>query len=155
MKHFLKVSQLKLKFGVNLRYKSRKHTLGNIKEAIALQGALKFNGDTISLDFEGFVDGVAFEGGKGENYPLEIGSHSFIDNFEEKLIGKTMGEEFDIDDEDEKKHFEDYKNLVKSLDSHYDTPLTIPHEIDILKSVGFPNIQHYKEDNFNILIAKK
>ncbi len=55
------------------------------------------DGDTVSLDFEGFVDGVAFEGGKGENYPLEIGSHSFIDNFEEKLIGKTMGEEFDID----------------------------------------------------------
>lgn len=62
---------------------------------------------------------------------------------------------FAIDDEDEKKGFEDYRNLVKGIDSHYDTPLTIPHEIDILKSVGFPNIQHYKEDNFNILIAKK
>ena len=48
------------------------------------------------IDFEGFVDGVAFEGGKGENYPLTIGSHSFIDNFEEQLIGMNIGEEKEI-----------------------------------------------------------
>lgn len=48
--------------------------------------------DTV-IDFEGFVDGAAFEGGKGENYPLTIGSHSFIDTFEEQLIGKNIGEE--------------------------------------------------------------
>ena len=54
------------------------------------------NGDTAVIDFEGFVDGVAFEGGKGENYPLTIGSHSFIDNFEEQLIGMNIGEEKEI-----------------------------------------------------------
>ena len=54
------------------------------------------NGDTVSIDFEGFIDGVAFEGGKGENYPLEIGSHSFIDNFEDQLIGKNLNDEFDV-----------------------------------------------------------
>ena len=43
------------------------------------------NGDTAVIDFEGFVDGVAFEGGKGENHPLEIGSHSFIEGFEDQL----------------------------------------------------------------------
>ena len=50
-------------------------------------------GDTAVIDFEGFVDGVAFEGGKGENHPLEIGSHSFIDTFEDQLIGKNTGDE--------------------------------------------------------------
>lgn len=54
------------------------------------------DGDRTVIDFEGFVDGVAFEGGKGENYPLTIGSHSFIDNFEEQLIGMNIGEEKEI-----------------------------------------------------------
>ena len=54
------------------------------------------NGDTVTIDFEGFVDGVAFEGGKGENYNLEIGSHSFIDTFEDQIIGKNKDDEFDV-----------------------------------------------------------
>ena len=54
------------------------------------------DGDQTTIDFEGFVDGVAFEGGKGEDYPLTIGSHSFIDNFEEQLIGKKVGEEVEV-----------------------------------------------------------
>ena len=48
------------------------------------------------FDFEGFADGVAFEGGKGENHSLVIGSHSFIPGFEEQLIGKNTGDEFDV-----------------------------------------------------------
>lgn len=51
------------------------------------------DGDTAVIDYEGFVDGVAFEGGKGENHSLVIGSHSFIDTFEEQLIGKNTGDE--------------------------------------------------------------
>ncbi len=54
------------------------------------------NGNIANIDFEGFVDGVAFAGGKGENYDLEIGSHSFIDTFEEQLIGVKEGEEKDV-----------------------------------------------------------
>ena len=54
------------------------------------------NGDTAVIDFEGFKDGIAFEGGKGENYPLEIGSGSFIPGFEEQLIGLKSGDEKDI-----------------------------------------------------------
>ncbi len=54
------------------------------------------DGDMTVIDFEGFVDGVAFDGGKGENYPLTIGSHSFIDNFEEQIIGMNIGDEKDI-----------------------------------------------------------
>lgn len=55
------------------------------------------NGDTAVIDFEGFKDGVAFEGGKGENHPLEIGSGSFIPGFEEQLIGMSVGEEKEIE----------------------------------------------------------
>lgn len=52
--------------------------------------------DEAIIDFEGFVDGVAFEGGKGENYSLTIGSHSFIDTFEEQLIGVEIGKEVEV-----------------------------------------------------------
>jgi trigger factor len=54
------------------------------------------DGDIAVIDFEGFVDNEAFEGGKGEDYSLTIGSHSFIDNFEEQLIGKAIGEEIEV-----------------------------------------------------------
>ena len=52
--------------------------------------------DEVSIDFEGFIDGVAFEGGKGENYQLKLGSHSFIDTFEDQIVGKNIGDEFDV-----------------------------------------------------------
>ncbi len=54
------------------------------------------DGDTAVIDFEGFKDGEAFEGGKGENYPLVIGSGSFIPGFEEQLIGKNTGDEIEV-----------------------------------------------------------
>ena len=54
------------------------------------------DGDIATIDYEGFCDGVAFAGGKGENHDLVIGSHSFIDTFEEQLIGKNIGEEVDV-----------------------------------------------------------
>lgn len=54
------------------------------------------DGDQTVIDFEGFVDGKPFDGGKGEDYPLTIGSHSFIDTFEEQLIGKNIGEACEV-----------------------------------------------------------
>lgn len=54
------------------------------------------DGDKVTIDFDGSVDGKRFEGGKAEDYPLTIGSHTFIDNFEEQLIGKTTGEECEV-----------------------------------------------------------
>ena len=54
------------------------------------------DGDQTVIDFEGFVDGEAFEGGKAENYSLTIGSHSFIDNFEDQMIGMNIGDEKEI-----------------------------------------------------------
>ncbi len=52
--------------------------------------------DIVKIDFEGFIDGEPFDGGKGEDYDLVIGSHSFIDNFEEQLIGKNIGDDVDV-----------------------------------------------------------
>ena len=54
------------------------------------------NGDIVVIDFEGFKDGVAFEGGKGEQYPLELGSGSFIPGFEEQLVGVSAGEDKEV-----------------------------------------------------------
>jgi len=54
------------------------------------------DGDIVTIDFEGFVDEVAFDGGKGENYELTIGSHQFIDTFEEQLIGKNIGDDVEV-----------------------------------------------------------
>ena len=54
------------------------------------------NGDTVDIDFEGFVDGVAFDGGKAEHYSLVLGSGSFIPGFEEQIVGHAAGEEFDV-----------------------------------------------------------
>lgn len=66
----------------------RNSRLINVEDGVAELG------DTVSLDFEGFVDGVAFEGGKGENYPLELGSNSFIPGFEEQIVGQKVEEGF-------------------------------------------------------------
>ena len=54
------------------------------------------DGDIVTIDYEGFVDGTAFAGGKGTDYDLTIGSHSFIDTFEEQLVGKNAGEETEV-----------------------------------------------------------
>lgn len=63
---------------------------------VAVEGRAVQDGDEVVLDFEGFVDGVAFEGGKGENYPLTIGSGSFIPGFEEQLVGAEAEKEIDV-----------------------------------------------------------
>ena len=55
------------------------------------------DGDQVTIDFDGSVDGKRFEGGKAEDYPLTIGSHTFIDNFEEQLIGKNLGDKCEIE----------------------------------------------------------
>ncbi len=64
---------------------------------ITVEGRPAADGDEAVIDFEGFLDGVAFEGGKGEKYPLKLGSGSFIPGFEEQIVGKEVGSEFDID----------------------------------------------------------
>jgi trigger factor len=65
-------------------------------ELVVKEDGVVENGDTVIIDFEGFLDGEAFEGGKGENYSLEIGSGTFIPGFEDQLIGAKAGEEKEI-----------------------------------------------------------
>jgi trigger factor len=66
-------------------------------ELVVKEEGTVVDGDTVIIDFEGFVDGVAFEGGKGENYSLTIGSGSFIPGFEEQLVGAENGAEKDVE----------------------------------------------------------
>ncbi len=63
---------------------------------LTVEGRPAQEGDEAVIDFEGFLDGVAFEGGKGEKFPLGLGSGSFIPGFEEQIVGKNIGDEFDI-----------------------------------------------------------
>lgn len=74
-----KITDAKVKAYIKKQLVSKQETV--IKETAAKKG------DTVVIDFEGFIDDVAFEGGKGENYPLELGSNSFIPGFEDQLIG--------------------------------------------------------------------
>lgn len=70
--------------------------LENNSRTVAVEGRAVANGDIAVIDFEGFVDDVAFDGGKGENYSLTIGSNTFIPGFEDQLIGKNAGETCDV-----------------------------------------------------------
>ena len=72
------------------------HLLERYTELVTKEDGAVENGDIAIIDFEGFKDDVAFDGGKGENYSLEIGSHTFIPGFEEQVIGMKVGEEKDL-----------------------------------------------------------
>lgn len=88
------------KTGVRVTKKEIEEELKNYQnqfaELVIKEEGTVENGDTAVIDFEGFKDGEAFEGGKGENYPLEIGSGSFIPGFEEQVVGMAVGEEKDL-----------------------------------------------------------
>lgn len=73
------------------------HILDRYTDLVEKKNGKVENGNVAIIDFEGFKDGVAFDGGKGENYELEIGSNTFIPGFEEQLIGMKSGEEKDIE----------------------------------------------------------
>ncbi len=73
------------------------HLLERYTELVTKEDGAVEEGNVAVIDFEGFKDGVAFDGGKGENYSLEIGSHTFIPGFEEQVIGMKTGEEKDIE----------------------------------------------------------
>lgn len=73
------------------------HLLERYTELVTKEDGAVAEGDVAVIDFEGFKDGVAFDGGKGENYSLEIGSHTFIPGFEEQVIGMKTGEEKDLE----------------------------------------------------------
>lgn len=74
---------------------------------ITVEGRAAQNGDIAVIDFEGFVDGVAFDGGKGEDHDLELGSGSFIPGFEDQIIGHNVGDSFDVNVTFPEKYTED------------------------------------------------
>ena len=118
------------------------------------------NGDEVILDYEGFVDGVAFEGGKGENHPLEIGSGSFIPGFEEQLIGVNTG----VDVEVKVTFPEDYhakelqgKDAVFQCKIHEIKAKEIPEIDDEFASEvsEFDTLAEYREDLKKTIAKKK
>lgn len=99
------------------------HLLERYSELVTKEDGTVEEGNTAVIDFEGFKDGVAFDGGKGENYSLEIGSHTFIPGFEEQVIGMKTGEEKEI----EVTFPEDYG--AKDLAGAKATFMVVVHEI--------------------------
>lgn len=84
----------------NITDKEVEEEVGKIRERngrlITVEDRAAQDGDTVIIDFEGFVDGTPFEGGKAEKHSLKLGSGQFIPGFEEQIVGKNIGEEFDV-----------------------------------------------------------
>ena len=108
------------------------------------------NGDIAVIDYEGFCDGVAFDGGKSENYNLSIGSGSFIPGFEEQIIGHNAGESFDITVKfPEEYHSEDLagKDAIFKIVLHSIKKNELPElDDEFAKDMGFDNLEAYKAD---------
>ena len=106
--------------------------------------------DIATIDFEGFMDGVAFDGGKGEDHDLTIGSHSFIDNFEDQLIGKSIGDDVEVNVSFPEEYHEKsiagkpalFKVKIKGIKEKQLPELTDEYVSD----KGFENIKAYEDD---------
>ena len=107
-------------------------------------------GDTAEIDFEGFLDGEPFEGGKGEGHSLEIGSHSFIDGFEEQLVGKKAGEETELNVTFPEDYHEESlagKPVVFKVKIHTVRSKEVPElDQDFAEDQGFDSVEEYRED---------
>jgi trigger factor len=118
------------------------------------------DGDITTIDFEGFVDGEPFEGGKGEDYPLTIGSHSFIDNFEEQLIGKNIGEEVEVNvtfpDQYQAEELQGKPALFKVTVKEIKVKELPELDDDFAQDVSeFDTVEEYKEDLKKKLLENK
>ena len=117
---------------------------------VTVTGRAAQDGDTVKIDFDGSVDGVAFDGGKGENYPLQLGSGSFIPGFEEQIVGHSAGDAFDV----EVTFPEDYH--AKELAGKAAVFKTVLHEIQTREvpelndayadDKGFDSAEAFRED---------
>ncbi len=131
----------------------------NAKE-INVEDRAIIDGDTANIDYEGFVDGIAFAGGKGENHDLVIGSHSFIPGFEEGLIGKSLGEEVDVNVTfPEEYHAEELKGkpAVFKVKINKITAKELPEIDDEFASEvsDYDTLAEYRESIEKDLLAKK
>src|SRR5690606_12985330 len=114
-------------------------------------------GGTVFIDFEGWVDGVAFEGGKGEYYPLELGFSTFIPGFEEQLVGAKVGDTVDVIVTFPEQYHETslagkpalFKVTVKEIETKKLRPL----EEEFVQEVSeFETVEEFKEDVKNSLV---
>ena len=119
-------------------------------KTVDVEGRAVENGDIAVIDYEGFADGVAFDGGKGENYNLAIGSGSFIPGFEEQIIGHNAGEEFDITVKfPEEYHSADLagKDAIFKIVLHSIKKNELPElDDEFAKDMGFDDLAAYKAD---------
>jgi len=132
----------------------------NNSRTINVEDRAVVDGDNVTLDFEGFVDGVAFEGGKGTDYPLTIGSNSFIPGFEEQLVGAEIGVEKEVNVTfPEEYHSADlagkaavFKCTIKKIEVKELPELDDEFAQDVSE---FDTMEEYKEDVKKNLEAKK
>lgn len=119
-------------------------------KTVDVEGRAVENGDIAVIDYEGFCDGVAFEGGKGEKYNLSIGSGNFIPGFEEQIIGHNAGEEFDINVKfPEEYHSADLagKDAIFKIVLHEIKANELPAlDDEFAKDMGFDDLEAYKND---------
>ena len=123
------------------------HLREQLAEVVVKEDGIVADKDTVVIDFDGYVDGKALDGGKGENYPLEIGSHTFIPGFEEGLIGKKENEEVEL----KLKFPENYVEDLKGKD------VTFKVKIHEIKTKVLPEIneEFYKDLGLDEVKSKK
>ena len=132
----------------------------NNAREITVEGRAAENGDIAVIDFEGFVDGVAFDGGKGEDHDLELGSGSFIPGFEDQIVGHNAGDSFDVNVTFPEKYAEDlagkeavFKVTLKELKTKELPELDDEFAKDVSE---FDTLDEYKADiKSNILKSKE
>ncbi len=127
--------------------KTIEELLARYSENVTKEGKVE-NGDIAIIDFEGFKDEVAFDGGKGENYSLEIGSNTFIPGFEEQIIGMTLGETKDINVTfPEEYHSEDLKGQ----------PVVFKVKVNEIKGIKLPefNKEFFEDLNMDGVDSKE
>ncbi|WP_314010623.1 trigger factor [Pseudostreptobacillus hongkongensis] len=117
-------------------------------------------GDVAIIDFEGFVNGVAFDGGKAEGHRLELGSKTFIDNFEEQIVGHKIGEEFDVNvNFPEAYHSEELKGkpaVFKIKLNALEVPKLPELDEEFAKGMGYASVQELKDSvKGNVLSSKE
>lgn len=119
-----------------------------LAEVVVKEEGTAENGDTVVIDFDGYVDGKPLEGGKGENYPLELGSHTFIPGFEEGLVGKKTGEEIELNLTFPENYVEDLKNkdVTFKVKVHEIKTRILPEiNEDFFADLGLENVKTQEE----------
>lgn len=124
------------------------HLRSHTADVIVKENGAVANGDTAVIDFTGFIDNEEFEGGKGENYPLEIGSNSFIPGFEEGLIGMKTGETKDLNLKFPENYVEEYKGkdvVFKVTVNEIKTKVLPELNEEFYKDLGYDDVKTEEE----------